>query len=541
MHPSSIFKSFASSLSLSALLHDDKNANIKQQVTNDAQMTHFSNSITGAPLINDVPIHTEQIVLSGVGDVQAGHLQVTLRTTTTLAMEHSDNNDEDNGDGDGQISLHHLHPMDSVLVSMMERYDLQSLTISVSSSSASMTKLDENSHSYGRNFPVGTAVQFVTRARESTTSSSATRGVNENSKRENGGHIYNDNKYDVKTKIEYDLMRILSSKNLFCENVQLEPFYNGIVKAIPMPMPMRIEQHASGAGSNATNENVDSKIIMLPNDAFSLCHTRALWDKIVSSAPCRDRAGVYSHLQWDLNGIDIIDKASWMHLERIRGSIDGDGISGGQRRRSVVEIEKELDFTRWMSSSSSDSGITLSNLLTGRRYEGSHTDSNPSVFKHCPLTESSTMTIYEANGDSTLHDLEGDDYDMNDSINIRNHLTETETNAQSINAPTSSSIYGDDTAPQTNSNNKKTTMGIERYVVRLNGLANGGMLQTRAYISHHQDESEPTSKESFICGGDESVHVNIVDVFPNFISPFYHTMRILLVEGAGAGSGKLPW
>eukprot|EP00553_Chaetoceros_curvisetus_P009637 CAMPEP_0204633206 /NCGR_PEP_ID=MMETSP0717-20131115/26616_1 /ASSEMBLY_ACC=CAM_ASM_000666 /TAXON_ID=230516 /ORGANISM="Chaetoceros curvisetus" /LENGTH=76 /DNA_ID=CAMNT_0051651283 /DNA_START=104 /DNA_END=330 /DNA_ORIENTATION=- len=76
-------------------------------------------------------------------------------------------------------------------------------------------------------------------------------------------------------------------------------------------------------------------------------------------------------------------------------------------------------------------------------------------------------------------------------------------------------------------------MGIERYVVRLNGIANGGMLQTRVYFSYNLDESEPISKESFICGGDESVHVNIVDVFPNFISPIYHTMRILLVEGVG--------
>ncbi len=477
--------------------------------------------------MDDVPIHSEEIVLTGVDEDETGQVQVSLRTTTTLARQQH-NDDDHYGDGDSdshheQMSLLHLHPVNSILISIMERFNLQSLTISVSSKSSSMTKLlDGDSHSHVRNFPVGTAVQFTTRTTETSTMNSSTTG---------GEGNYNDNSNDIKTKIEYDLMRILSSKNLFCENVQLEPFYNGIIEAMPKPrdMDMNTWRHERGTGSkNATKKNVISKIIMLPNDAFSLCHTRALWDKIISSTPCRDRAGVYSHLQWDLNGIDIVDKASWIHLER---SIEN-------TRRSVVEIEKGLDYTRWMSgsSSSSSSGRSLSKLLTGERYNGSNTDDNTSTFKHCPLTESSTMTVYDANGGSATHDLEGDDYDLNNSIDFGSHRSiETQTNIQST---ASSSIHGHDTTLQANNDSKVTTMGIERHVVRLNGVANGGMLQTRAYFHHNLDEADSSSKKSSVCGGDESIHVNIVDVFPKFISPIYHTMRILLVEGDGAGSGK---
>ena len=367
------------------------------------------------------------------------------------------------------------HPIDAMLLSIMNKYNLDSLSISISSSSETPS------------FPVGTAVQF--------TSSHANANANANA---------NDNANDG---IEYNLMRILSSKNLLCERVQLEPLHSGKIKAVQL-------NHNNNHGGSSSS----SKIVMLPNDAFSLCHSSALMEQIISSSPCRGFSGVYSKLQADLNEFDIVDRATWVNVTVERLALveggQGQGQGQGQAARTITRIEKGLRFGRLVSSATRNQQqvqVNLATLLgtgTGTG-TGAGTNGQGDLIHQCPLMKSSNIIV--RNGNETVkHDLKSAAMDMQQGMSFE----------------------------QSHSSSK---LGIQRNNERLNGMANEGMLQTRVY--YRGGGGDGAGAGAGTCSDDDddtsSIDVSLVDVYPHIVSPIYHTMRIMLVQGIGAGDGKI--
>lgn len=319
-----------------------------------------------------------------------------------------------------------LHPMDAFLISVIEKYNLQSLVMSVSSSSTNQR----------RGFPVGTAVQYHTKSKNST---SGHRSLNEMDQKDDQA-------------MEYDLMRILSQKNMLCETAQLEPLYsNGKLRATPL-----------GDGS---------KIIIIPNDAYSLCHSKAVYDQVISAAPCRDTCGIYSQIQKNLNSIDILNKSSWIDLKVLEN---------GQ-----IQIQRGLRFGRIIMKMN-DEPISSAELLGG----------NGEYLHSCPLANSSTIVVHEKSGIAT-YDFRIRPLDMRKGFQIKDE--------------------------------EENNLHIQRSNVRLNGIANKGKLITRVYVGR--------KKENSLCKAD-NVDVHVVETYPSFISPIYHSLNLLLVQGPGAGDGK---
>lgn len=342
---------------------------------------------------------------------------VELITTTTIHNPHLD-------DPAKRRWAATLHPMDAFLLHVMEKYNLQSLLLSVSSSSTNQR----------RGFPVGTAVQYHT-------------------KRDN--NHYNEMGHNGNLTMEYDLMRILSQKNMLCESVQLEPLYsNGKLRATPL-----------GDGS---------KIIIIPNDAYSLCHLRSVFDQVFSSTPCRDTLGIYSQMQKNLNSIDILNKSSWIHVKVLEN---------GQ-----IHIQRGLRFGRIIMKKKSDDPVSLEEILGG----------DGDFLHHCPLASSSTLTIRESSGNVVTHDFRNRPLDMRKGFEIKNE--------------------------------QGNNLRIQRSNVRLNGIANKGKLITRVHVGSRQEEN-------YLCDSD-SVNVHVVEIYPSFISPIYHSLTLFLVQGPGAGEGK---
>jgi len=329
-----------------------------------------------------------------------------------------------------------LYPMDSFLIHVIKKFHLQSLTISVSSSSTNQR----------RGFPMGTAVKFHTRAENGTNGSS------------HQHHHDMDQSDDL--NMEYDLMRILSQKNMLCETAQLEPFHsNRQLRAVPL----------GGDGS---------KIIMIPNDAYSLCHSQAILDQVISAAPCRNTFGIYSQQilplqQNNLNKIDILNKSSWVEVKVME--------------HGKIEIQRGLRFGRIITKMN-EMPVSLAEILGG----------NGGFLHHCPLADSSTLTIHEENIGIVTYDFMKAPLDMQKVLQIQNE--------------------------KGNENN----LHIQKSVMRMNGISNKGKLSTRVYIGSIKDQGN--SK----CEAD-SIDVHVMETYPSFISPIYHSLNLLLVQGPGAG------
>jgi hypothetical protein len=342
---------------------------------------------------------------------------VELMTTTTIDNPHLDDPAE-------RRRATPLHPIDAFLLNVMDKYNLQSLLLSVSSSSTNQR----------RGFPVGTAVQYHT-------------------KRDH--YQYNEMEHDRNLTMEYDLMRILSQKNMLCETAQLEPLYsNGKLRAAPL-----------GDGS---------KIIIIPNDAYSLCHSKSVFDQVFSSAPCRDTLGIYSQMQKNLNSIDILNKSSWIHIKVLKNE--------------QIHIQRGLRFARIIMKKSDNDPVSLEEILGG----------NGDFLHHCPLASSSTLTIRESSDNVVTHDFKNRLLDMRKGFEIKNE--------------------------------QGNNLRIQRSNLRLNGIANKGKLITRVHVGRRQEEN-------YLCDSD-SVNVHVVEIYPSFISPIYHSLNLSLVQGPGAGEGK---
>ena len=328
---------------------------------------------------------------------------ITLNTITTIRADSSNN-------GKHRESLMPLHQEDALLLDIINKFDLSLLSISISENSFGGKE---------KSFPVGTAIQF----------------------KSSQGIITNEG-------IDYELVRILSYKNLLCESVEKEPFYSGKIRAVQKPD--------------------GSKIIILPNDAYSLCHSRELIHQIMSSSPCRNSAGIFSQIQSNLNGFNIVNKAAWVEVTRL-----GD----------KVEIDKGLRFSRIVS----DGKVNAAQLLGG---EGDYLSS-------CPLATKSTLVL-----DNEVRDLKINALDMREELVIETKRIQGHANS----------------------------VGIERINERMNGMSNEGRLISRVYVGHEPD--------AIACPSNDDLLVRLVDIFPNFITPIYHSLKISLATGPFAGAGK---
>jgi len=279
---------------------------------------------------------------------------IVLNTMTTIG-EISTNAKQRN-------SLMPLRQADALVLDILDKFDLSSLSISIS----------ETSLGKEQNFPVGTAIQF---------------------KSSNGNE---DN------AIEYELLRVLSYRNLLCENIEKEPFYSGKIRAV---------LKADG-----------SKVIILPNDAYSLCHSRELIHQIISSSPCRKSAGVFQGLQPSLNGFDIVNKAAWVEVTKSENG---------------VQIDKGLRFGRIVP----DGKINAAQLLGGEN----------DFLSYCPLAKESTLILQDSTG-TKIRDLKINALNMQEELVLESMQTDAK------------------------------SFGIERSNERVNGMSNEGRLITRVYV-----------------------------------------------------------
>ncbi len=390
---------------------------------------HFSQSKKRASENKeDMGGYDESIEVSKRGDGN-NVFDVTLKSSKTVVR--------------GSKNEQSHHPIDALLLAIVEEFSLDSLSISVSSVQAS------SSHRQKR-FPVGTAVQLLVA----------------------GDHNYADSKITNKdsSSFEQNLLKLLSSKNLLCENIQI--------------------RNVKLMGSVVQPDG--STIIMLPNDAFALCHSSTLVDKIVSSSPCRHFLGVFSQVQTDLNKVDIVDRSAWVQVTR---SQYGD--------KEEIYIEKGLGFGRIVNHPN----VTLSRLLGGQV---------DAMQQPCRLARSSYIISRDSYGNEYLkQDLKEKAMDMQTQIV---HKLKDGGNEKQL----------------------ENSFGIEKRLIRVNGMAYAGTLQTRVFYNGHLCGSDVGGDSDSTCV-DDAVDLKVVDVYPNIISPLYHTLKISLVEGHGAGDRKFSF
>ena len=351
-------------------------------------------------------------------------------------------------------------------------------------------------------------------------------------------------------EMEHKLLRILSSRNLLCQHLQLQLQNDFFINH-------RINQ-AKTRAIQQSNAN-GSKIIMFPNEAYSLCHSATLTQKILASAPCRDFMGVYSQVQvleshkW--NAVDILDRSTWVSVS-VTNSIsddddDNDEDEDVQKMTTTTLIDRGLRFGRIVNRKKG--GVSLQRLLLGNgnkateeQRTGSSGEENkgegeeettttekepPPQQQHCPLTKSSRIITRDANGiEELVHDLKDSAMDM----------------TQEIIVGVRSQGQGENDYDEEDHDKKGISFGIEKSLLRVDGMANRGTLQTRTYYRGDGSDNACTDTDNKSDTGDTSmtclddrVLVSIVDTYPQVISPIYHTMRISLVDGLRTGDGKL--
>ena len=351
-------------------------------------------------------------------------------------------------------------------------------------------------------------------------------------------------------EMEHKLLRILSSRNLLCQHLQLQLQNDFFINH-------RINQ-AKTRAIQQSNAN-GSKIIMFPNEAYSLCHSATLTQKILASAPCRDFMGVYSQVQvleshkW--NAVDILDRSTWVSVS-VTNSIsddddDNDEDEDVQKMTTTTLIDRGLRFGRIVNRKKG--GVSLQRLLLGNgnkateeQRTGSSGEENkgegeeettttekepPPQQQHCPLTKSSRIITRDANGiEELVHDLKDSAMDM----------------TQEIIVGVRSQGQGENDYDEEDHDKKGISFGIEKSLLRVDGMANRGTLQTRTYYRGDGSDNACTDTDNKSDTGDTSmtclddrVSVSIVDTYPQVISPIYHTMRISLVDGLRTGDGKL--
>jgi len=410
--------------------------------------------------MNNVEYHERIQILPQKQEHLPSHVvkKVKVHVQSELIISTTTIDGNDNGDNDESFSPPVLSHGDTLLLSMLNQFDLESLLISISDSSdnsISQADLDmllrhpnEDYKNRFYTFPVGTTIQYYP--------SSSDR-----------------QKIQPQSINEISLLRILQTKGLLCQNVQINDLLHSSTNSTPKT-----------EGKILSNDIASSRVMNVPHDAFALCHTHSLYQAIVSSSPCRDNLGVLSKLNYlDLfNSINISDKAVWIDIQRYKDSIR---ISRGLRYTKLVDKDE----------------ISLEYVFMGHDIDDheqeEHDDDDDDVLEHCPLTSSSRLLIqHHANKNGESHDLQVE------TIGMKKPL-----------------IYF------SNEEQNRNRIGIERNVLRSNGIANTGIFQTRVYY-----EGNINSCYEANCNQEGAINVTVHDYYPNIVKPIFHSLRTFLVR-----------
>lgn len=377
-----------------------------------------------------IPTHHESITISKKRGLPV--IDVVLKTTTRHFIK-------DNVPTGGEPPVLLLPSSDSHLLSILSKYNMTSLLVSTASSSS------QSSHG----LPVGTMIQY----------------------RNESLHNNNNNNYDIiapdhrhvgpSIQDQLSLLKLLSHHGLLCHNVPQESFRNGNIHAL--------------------HDNHDTVVFMLPNDAYSLCHTKTLIEQIIDVAPCRDFYGIYSQYDANLNHEQVTDKALWVKVEKLPHDTT---LKNGTEHDSGYEysIERAIAYSFWPLEK--EETLSFASLL------GGHGDFK---MQACPLSKTSVWMVKEGGNLLQEQEFTNSALDMYQDITIH--------------------LHRDDVS-------KDGNLKVERSIQRKNGISHKGKFVTKVYY-----DGSPTE-----CSHD-LIQITLVDVYPTIVSPLYHSFKIYLMEG----------
>jgi hypothetical protein len=371
-------------------------------------------------------IHHESITLSKKSSLLPV-LDVVLKTTTTYF--------ESKDFPLNQQGIVPLPATDSHLLSILSKYNMTSLLVSIASSSSSMQMVHEG-------LPVGTLIRY----RNDTLLTEEPHDYH---------HV------GPSPKDQMSLLKILSHHGLMCHNIQQEPFRNGNMHAL-------------------LNHYDNTVVLMLPNDAYSLCHRKTLMEQIINVSPCRDFYGIYSQFDANLNHEQVTDKASWVKIEKLPSETRTNPTHDSDHG-SAYSIERAIAFS-FLPYEQQGEKVTLASIL------GGHGDYK---MQACPLSKTSVLLVQQGTQVLQEQDFTNSALDMNQDIPM--HLFQDEEGGH---------------------------LKIERRIQRNNGISHKGRLFTKVYYDG----------SSRICSND-LIHLTLVDVYPTIVLPLFHSLRIYLVEG----------
>ena len=314
---------------------------------------------------------------------------------------------------------------DSHLLAILSRYNMTSLLVSIASSSM------DNDHGLS----VGTLIQYRNDSLKLTPDN------------DNIGPSFQD---------QLSLLKVLSHHGLLCHNVQQEPFRNGNMHAL--------------------HDNNDTVVMILPNDAYSLCHTKTLMEQIIDVAPCRDFYGIYSQFDANLNHEQVTDKAIWVKVDKLSHDTRTDKDGGFD-----FSIERAIAYSFWPHES--EEKVSLASLLGGRG----------DLMQACPLSKTSVWKIQQGTNLLQEQEFTNSTLDMHQEIPFKTIVQDV---------------------------SKDGNLKVERSIQRKNGISNKGRFITKVY--HDGSTTE--------CSND-SISITLVDVYPTVVSPMFHSLKVYLAEG----------
>lgn len=351
------------------------------------------------------------------------------------------------------------------LQSILDTFHLESFTLSISQSSDNsvtlgdieLNNVDANRNSrinninpFTKSFPVGTSIRYNTNSGHGETHDET--------------HDHHDHDRTSSTSIdENNLIHSLSRSGLLCQNVQM----SDVLKSIPLK-----EGHS----------HINSSIIIIPNDAYSLCHTKTLHEMIVSASPCRDKYGIYSKLELEsLNSLNVYKKAIWLKVGR------------EDKRNKMISIQWGIRYHKRLFTRNISLMDIMSNdsSLSGNYYEYEN-----NRLQSCPMTKSSTLTTQNSKSKW-------------DIINLHEHQIAMNSEILNINRESDEGKYQVD-----------STMGIERQILRRNGVTHYGTFQSRIF---HSDIPISTCENGM-------TNVDVMEYYPKVVKPLFHTLKVFMVQ-----------
>jgi len=466
------------------------------------------------------------------------------------------------------------NPIDTMILSVLDDFDLDTLSISITDSSdghVSQASLDsykralfhdendnedtdrDNSRfndddAMSWNFPVGTAIQYTPSSLSSSSSSSQERQKVDTSR----------------------LLRTLSNRGLLCHSVPVDALTQTQSTATTRPsQSTNFHDHPHPHTHHITDTN--STLVVLPNHAYTLCHTSTLYTTITSAHPCTDAIGILSHLQFDrllsnnhdgsvgndgFNGDnldkDVVSKkATWIHLTRTQNTSSDNHAANGANGGAVT-IRRGLRYTQTLDpySTTTNDSIHLQRIIG---YGTRHREGASSHLNACPSMESSKLILLNnAHASNTavtkeVYDLRSESIDMTSPHIIRFPSKDIESNTS--------------TRRQTR-RQEDVAFGIERTIMRSRGVTNSGTFRTRVFYNGedcHLNTDTDTDTDGGvnyegkgycqIAAHDGSnntegggIEVTIVDLYPRIVKPTLHSLKVVLEHRgiASSSNGMTP-